>query len=259
MVNRPVLLLATWSMRIEVDHKKRQLRERVCETLQIVQEQADLLETTPPDPHRQFAAAGLMRCGALLRGICVLEDASLGALVGILERQLWETWLVSLHVLLRGDEALREVAGDDIFYKRDLTKHFDLGAAYQSDWEGRVAKLNYKQLAESLKPLLIQAGETVDIAPVMGYVATYRVQSLFAMHAGLATIGRFIRYGETSWSVDPTPPAPFDDNSLTPALYMLHLAKYVFNHFRIATDAVEAAWDELIAYANPGGPPGRTE
>ncbi len=200
-----------------------------------------------------------MRCGALLRGICVLEDASLGALVGILERQLWETWLVSLHVLLRGDEALREVAGDDIFYKRDLTKHFESGAAYQPDWEGRVAKLNYKQLAERLEPLLIQAGEPVDIPPVMGYVATYRVQSLFAMHAGLATIGRYLRYGETSWSVDPTPPAPFDDNGLTPALYTLHLAKYVFKHFRIATDAVEATWDELIAYANPVDRPRRTE
>ncbi len=129
--------------------------------------------------------------------------------MGILERQHRETWLVSLHVLLRGDEALHEVAGDGVFYKRLLAERLDLKFAYHPDWEGRVAKLNINQLAETLGPLLIRAGETGDATAVSGYDVTYRVQSLFAVHVGVATIGAYMRYGEVSWSVEPNPPASF--------------------------------------------------
>ena len=61
---------------------KVELRDHVRETVQLVEEQADLLETMPPEPCCQFAAAGLMRCCELLFGICVLEDANLGATAG---------------------------------------------------------------------------------------------------------------------------------------------------------------------------------
>ena len=113
-----------------------------------------------------------MRCCALLRGVCVLEDAGLGAMAGILERQHWETWLVSLHVLLRGDDALHEIAGDDIFYKRLLAERLNLGFAYHPDWEGNIAKLNFKKLADELGPLLVQAGETGNHSGITGYDVT---------------------------------------------------------------------------------------
>ena len=215
----------------------------------------DSLKTTPPDRCRQFAAAGLMHCCKLLRGICVLEDASLGALGGILERQHWETWLVSLHVLLRGDDALNEVGGDYVFYTRRLCNRLDMGSAYGPDWEGRVKRLNVWQLAESLRPLLIQAGETGDATAAMAYDAIYRAQSLFSVHAGIATIGTYIRDGEASWSVEPAPPAPFEDSDQHAALYTLHLAKYVFDRFGIATDSIEEVWDEFSAHAISGGAP----
>ena len=43
-----------------------------------------------------------MRCCALLKGILVLDEARMPALAGILARQHWEAWLVSLYVLLAG-------------------------------------------------------------------------------------------------------------------------------------------------------------
>ena len=238
---------------MEVYHKERHTRDQIREVLRLVERQADSLKTTPPDPCRQFAAAGLMHCCGLLRGICVLDDANLGALAGILERQHWETWLVSLHILLRGDDALHEIVGDYVLHTRRLNKALDLGTAYDSDWEGPVKKLNFWQLAERLGPLLIQAGETGDATAAMGYNATYRVQSLFAVHAGLATFRAYIRDGETSWAVAPTPSALLQDSGQTAARYTLHLAKYVFDRFGIATNEVEEIWDELSAQANAGG------
>ena len=53
-----------------------------------------------------------MRCCALLKGILVLDEARMPALAGILARQHWEAWLVSLYVLLAGGEALRSRGWD---------------------------------------------------------------------------------------------------------------------------------------------------
>ncbi len=188
---------------------------------------------------RQFAAAGLMRCCALLRGVLVLEDAKLPHLAGILARQHWETWLVSLHAVLRGDEALKEIAGDDIYWKRRLSDRLKLGLAYHDDWEGKAAKLNFKNLAERLTPLLIAAGESGDLNGVTGYDVTYGVQSLFTVHAGLATIGAHLVYGPDTWSVELNPPAPFPDVAQTPALHTAHLANYVFKAFSLNPEPLE--------------------
>jgi hypothetical protein len=51
-----------------------------------------------------------------------LERAGLAVLATELARQHWETWLVSLYVLLGGDAALEEMAGDDIRCKRKLAR-----------------------------------------------------------------------------------------------------------------------------------------
>ena len=42
------------------------------------------------------------------------------ALAGILTRLHWETWVVSLYVLLDGDNALQVIAGDDRSGPRNL-------------------------------------------------------------------------------------------------------------------------------------------
>lgn len=193
-----------------------------------------------------------MRCCALLRGACVLDDAGLGALAGILERQHWETWLLSMHVVLRGDDALLEVAGDDIAYKRLLSERLDLKIEYHPDWEWKLGKLKVYELAKQLGPLLEEAGETGNTSGVTGYDATYRVQSTFAVHANLATIGAYLKYGETSWGVEPNPLAPFGAIGMTPALHTLHLARYVFGKFGIQAAEIESLGDRLLAFVKAG-------
>ena len=231
-----------------------ELRDHICRTLRLVEEQANSLVTTPQDKCPRLAAAGLMRCRALLRGICVLEDAGLGVLAGILGRALWETWLLSLHVLLRRDEAVQEVLSDYVFHTRKLAKSFTLTPEDNPDWEGKAKKLNYYQLAEKLGRLLVEAGETGDATlGVMGYDVNYRIHSQFAAHAGLSTIGPFARYGDESGSVDPEPSAPFDEIGQFSALYTLHLARYVFKSVGIATDSVEAAWDDVLQFVKSEG------
>lgn len=249
---------------LEVHNYKVQVRNHIRETLRVVEEKADLLKTRPPetplDRCRMFAAGGLMRCCELLNGIRILEDASLHVPAGILHRQHWETWLVSLYVLLRGEEALSEICGDYVVNTRRLSKSLGLEAEHVSDWKEGAKRLNYYQLAEALGPLLIQAGETCEAtAAVMGYSATYRVQSQFSVHAGLSTIRPYIRIGDESSSVETNPPAPLDGNGQFAALYTLHLARYVFERFGIPTDAVEKAMDELNHLAKSEGAASRPE
>ena len=224
-------------------------RQTVNELLTLITEYVSSLESPPHEASRQFAAAGLMRCCALMRGICILDDASLGSLAGILERQHWETWLVSIHVVLRGEEALHEVAGDDIFWKRLLSEKLNLGFAYHDDWEGKESKLNFKKLADDLRPLLMKAGETDDPDGAKGYDLTYRVQSLFAVHAGLATIGSYLRYGDKMWGVIPKPPVQFRAASQTPALHTAHLAGYVFKAFALPTEELDRIGERLLSEA----------
>ncbi len=219
----------------------------------LVDEHVSPLESPPHQASRQFAAAGLMRCCALVRGIWALDDARLGSLTGIIERQHWETWLVSIHVVLRGEEALQEVAGDDIFWKRLLSEKLNLGFAYHNDWEGKVGKLNFKKLADELRPLLIKAGEAGDPDGVKGYDITYRVQSLFAVHAGLATIGSYLRYGDKTWGIVRNPPAQFRAPAQTPALHTAHLAGYVFKAFALPIEELDRIGGRLLDEAKAQG------
>ena len=75
------------------------------------------------------------------------------ALAGILTRPHWETWVVSLYVLLDGDKALQVFAGDDIHWKRILSRELRLereqDAYYQQDWTEKIAKLNGTSLAQT--------------------------------------------------------------------------------------------------------------
>ena len=215
-------------------------------TIALVLEHSDSLRSSPPERTRQFAAAGLMRCCALLKGVCVLEDAGLGELSGILARQHWETWLLSLHVLLRGEEALQEVEAADIRDKRLLAERLKLEVDYKPDWEGKPQRLYFEQLANGLEQLLRDAGETGKPSGIASYDLTYRVQSLFAVHAGLATFRPYLHCGESSWSVDPHPQTLFDSQGIFPALRTLHLAKHVFEAFKVSPDGLEQLWDSLI-------------
>jgi hypothetical protein len=156
--------------------------EKINELLSVIYANERNFKSPPQDASRQLAAAGLMRCCALVRGVRLLEDSELGVTAGVLERAHWETWLVSLHALFGGEDALQKIAWDDIHWKRILAKKFDLGA-YHDDWKGKVEKLNVWKLAEELKPLMLAAGEKGNPDGTTAYDITFRVQSLFTAHA----------------------------------------------------------------------------
>src|SRR5438477_8420122 len=103
-----------------------QLRQAAADVLSFIYERESQLRSTPEQLVRHFAASGLMRCCALLRGIAVLQDAGMDAIGAILNRQHWETWLVSLYVLLAGDDGLQRIANDDVHWKRVISKQLKL-------------------------------------------------------------------------------------------------------------------------------------
>lgn len=197
-----------------------------------------------------------MRCCELLRGMRLLENASLYMSAGILRRQHWETWLVSLYVLLKGEEALPEIGGDYVKHTRILIRNLDLKPEHVPDQEEEARNLNVCELAKRIEPLLFEAGDAgAADAGVKRYDGVYRVQSQYAVHVGVSTIRPYLRIRDESWSVKRNAPTLFDDNSQYAAIDTLHLAKYVFERFGIATEAVESAMDEIDRYVRSEGAP----
>ena len=99
-------------------------KEAAASILAHIYGHVDAFRASPPRKAEQFAAAGLMRCCALLQGILVLDER-MPVLAGILVRQHWETWLVSLYVLLDGDEALEVIVADNIYRMQRMRPIFE--------------------------------------------------------------------------------------------------------------------------------------
>ena len=218
-----------------------------------VGEHVDAFRTRPPQIAKQFAAAGLMRCCALLKGILVLDEARMPALAGILTRLHWETWVVSLYVLLDGEKALQVIAGDDIHWKRILSRDLRLereqDAYYQQDWTGKIEKLKYEKLHDRILKLLREREPVDGPAGVTGYGVTYRYESLFSSHANLTTIGEHLVYGDDEWAVSVDSSKTPDDVAVTSVLYTSHLAQHVFKEFGLDGDAMSSFVADLVVPA----------
>ena len=102
-------------------------------------------------------------------------------LAGILVRQHWETWLVSLYVLLGGDKALEDIVDDHIQWSRQLSESLRMeGDRHQPDSVKKQKKLNYRKMHKRVIELLCEQGEPADgPAGVTGYDVIYRSESLF--------------------------------------------------------------------------------
>lgn len=220
-------------------------RDAAIEVLRLIDAQVPQLRCAAGDLRRSFGAAGLMRCCALLRGMLALDDARLAALMGILARQHWETWLVSLYVTLAGDDAIRDVLSDNVHWQRELTKALQLEGEYQPQWSGTAAKLKYRELSKRVLELLRDQGEPT-VGPVTGYDITYRFHSTFSLHANLSTITPHIEYGADAWTVNAEAPAPLDDQMFTPVLHTVHLAQYLSRDLVLDSAALEAQADALL-------------
>ena len=179
------------------------------------------------------------------------------ALAGILTRLHWETWVVSLYVLLDGDKALQVIAGDDIHWKRILSRELRLerelereqDAYYQQDWTVKIAKLNYFDLHDRMLKLLREREPVDGPAGVTGYDVTYRYESLVSSHANLTTIGEHLVCGDDEWAVSVDSSKTPDDVAVTPVLYTGHLAQHVFKEFGLDGDAMVPFVADLVVPA----------
>jgi hypothetical protein len=218
-------------------------RKCVNELLELIRQSVPAF-VSPNPTSRQFAAAGLMKCCASIRGIRVLSAKGLGPLTVMIGRNLWETWLVSLYGLLGGESALEEINGDDVFWKRRLLEKRGLGS-YWEDWEGATHKLNIKNLTEKLRLLLVNAEEMSPSEQSIGYDSLFGPYSLFGTHANLSTIGLYLGRSATGWVVVPAPEWPTQSIDQAAAIYTAYLAKFVFKAFGLQTDGIEAIGQAL--------------
>ena len=208
-----------------------------------------------PAPAKQFAAAGLMRCCALLKGILVLDEARMPGLAGILARQHLETWIVSLYVLFDGYEALQVVASDDIFWRSRLFKKLRLeGDDHHPDSAKRPEKpkkLNYKVLTDHVLELLHEREPGDGPVGVTVYDVIYSYESLVSAHANLTTIGGHLVDGDDGcWAVSVDSSLTQDDDvAVTPVLLTGHLAQYVFKEFGLDGDAMARFVADLVVPA----------
>ena len=235
-------------------------KEAAAQVIAHIYGNVDAFRARPPRKAEQFAAAGLMRCCALLKGILVLDEARMSELAGILVRLHWETWLVSLYVLLDGDEALEVLVADNIYRMRQMRPIFEalrLEVDHHYDPDPDSVKepkpLNYKRLHERVRKLLRKGGESVDgPAGVTDYDVIYRSDSLFSTHANLFTIGGHLVWGDDGGlavSVDSSE-MQNDAIALGPVLYTNHLAQSVFKKFGLDGAAMNSFVADLVDSAS---------
>ena len=230
--------------------KDTKAKEAADQILAHIYGHVDAFRARPLRLEKQFAAAGLMRCCALLKGILVLDEARMPLLAGILARQHWEAWLVSLYVLFDGSEALQVIAGDNIFWRRHLSKALRLERDdYHQDWAGKIAKLNYWKLHKRVLELLREREPVDDPAAVSGYGVHYSYESLVSVHANLTTIGGHLVDGDDDWAVSMDSSLSTDDVAVTPVLLTVHLASYVFKEFDLDGDAMDPFVANLVVPA----------
>ena len=216
-------------------------KEAAASILDHIYGHVDAFRASPPRKAEQYAAAGLMRCCALLQGILVLDER-MPVLAGILVRQHWETWLVSLYLLLDGDEALEVLEADNIYRMRQMRPIFE-ALRLEVDHQDSVKEpkpLNYKRLHERVRKLLRKGGESVDgPAGVTDYDVIYRSDSFSSTHANLFTIGGHLVWGDDECAVSVDSSHALDDDVVRgPVIFTNYLAQRVFEKFGLDGDAI---------------------
>ena len=231
------------------DTKAKEAADRI---LAHVYGHVDAFRARPPRKAEQFAAAGLMRCCALLKGILVLDEARMPALAGILVRQHWETWLVSLYVLLGGDKALEEIRDDHIQRSHQLCESLRMeGDHHHPDSVKNQKILNGWERHKRVIELLREQGESGDgPAGVTGYAVIYGSESLFSTHANVFTIGRHLVFGDDEWAVSVDSSETRDDDIVSaPVIHTSYLAQRVFKEFGLDGDAMASFVVDLVVPA----------
>jgi hypothetical protein len=250
----------------------------IRELLNALDEHWPLLASTRNLRRRQFAAAGLARCRALLEAMCVLLEAERRDVVGVLARALAEAWLVSLYVLHKGkdpddESVLIEVGASHAFWALKMVQKNTLPEALREGVRGmrdvladrsgvdagsmKLQGLNVADVALHLGRLLPDLGiGTLD--PVDVYDRMIRIESLFGVHAGIGSFMHYLaddqRQGRPLIESRPT---KFPASQNVAAVLTLYLARHVLHAFEIAPlPRLLAVEDRIHLLARELGPDG---
>jgi hypothetical protein len=200
---------------------------------------------------RQFAAAGLARCRALLEGMCALEESGRSDVSGVLGRALLETWLVSAYVILRNDrDSLTDIGAGFAKAARNIAEALEMDGLSEKaeQWTAavggpKVAMPSYKDLTKRVTVLLEPKGHRID--PSLLYDLLYRAQSTFDAHGGLGAIGRYLSYGPDGGpdQVVENPGPTFERQIVVGASLVCLLAKLVYKEFSVVVQGLDEAWE----------------
>ena len=157
--------------------------------------------------------------------------------------------MVSQYILLRGTEAVDHLTAAFFANMNTLDRALGEEPTFIRDGEEAAEKLIVGQLAEKLRPLLVNAGDTVGADLARDYAYIYRGHSQFSVHAGLSTFALYSRSEGEGASVEPNPPAPHPYVGSTSLRCTLHLAEQVFERFEIATNELESIRAGIVADA----------
>src|SRR5207302_1052707 len=107
-------------------------------------------------------------------------------------------------VLHGGETALAEWAGDYRRQVRTMSNLNDLDLEELiSTWSVEPGRVNVEDVSRRLTALLVPIDPGADVAT--SYNLLYRAESTFNTHAGIGSVGRYVTYGETSWSIPTVP------------------------------------------------------
>jgi hypothetical protein len=247
--------------------------EIIREILSAIEGHSRFLVSRRARLRRQFAAAGLARCMALLDGMRLLREGGRLDTMGVLLRSLFEAWLVAIYLLLKAkdpddDSALIELGSDYARWAGLMAEKIGMAEmkAHVDDWKetieghpgnvpGDPAKsglrgktLSIEQLAFAVDSLLKERqGTSHDVMEI--YNRVYRGESLYSAHPGVGTFNRYIDFdpAEESDKLNLRPQPPFPNQDRLAAMLTVDLALRIFKEFGIVVDpSLEAAYNGLV-------------
>lgn len=227
--------------------------------------------TSQPKPEligRQLAAGALSRAIVLLDGLLTLVGGSRGDAAGGLLRSIYEHEILGLYVLVGGPEAVLATMGDysrsmKVFHQRNGTKptlELQLWQALGSADKGQAGgdqRLNYEALALKVARLLRERGELGAEAKMAQdtYDTVYRSESMFSIHATLASIGPYLDFHARPWGLRDRSSVHDDlkdeDRIVLASSMIARLAAQVFESFGFGRAAVETLWRSIDTLPGP--------
>jgi hypothetical protein len=216
--------------------------------------------TSAHDPDltpRQLAAAALMRLRALLEALLMLCISGHARTGGMLSRAVWETWLVGTFLLVRGPDAVRDLAFDAARHSVDTGRRLGLGEDFSSPAQDFIdrnkagaKRWRIEEMAQEVDRLLTARGERFRVQE--GYDRMFRGESSASTHAGLGSLTPYIEIlpERRALTLDPPALVPAERSVVLAGILVLDLARRVYDAFGLRLDDLILALALLEAFAS---------